>query len=58
MMAAIPFLRCWFSLGFGFGFPHADDAVAGFPLPTFFEQFDPLKPFQNVAFCAQHGGGA
>lgn len=37
------------------GFAQADDFVALFELPAFFEQFDALEALQNIAF---RGDGA
>jgi hypothetical protein len=45
-------------LSFGFGFAKAGDAVATFPLAAFFQKFDALKSFEDVAFAAESAGGA
>lgn len=45
-------------LSVGFGFAKADDAVALFPLAAFFQNFDALKSFEDVAFAAERAGGA
>ncbi len=44
--------------GFAFGFAEAGDAVAGFPLAAFLEEFEALKAFEHVSFTANGGGGA
>ena len=44
-------------LGFAFGLAQAGDAVAWFPLPAFFEQFNALDALQDVTFAAQSGSG-
>ena len=45
-------------LRFAFGFAEAGDAVAGFPLAAFFEEFEALKAFEHIPFTAQSGGCA
>lgn len=42
----------------GFGLAEAGDAVAGFPLTAFLEDFDALKALHDVSFAAQSGRGA
>ncbi len=37
---------------FWFGFTQPDDAVAGFPLPALFKQFDALEALEHVPFGA------
>jgi len=44
--------------GVGLGFAEAGDAVAGFPLAAFLEDFDALIAFEHIAFAAQGGRGA
>jgi len=51
-------LRRYGCLSFAFGLAQAGNAVAGFPLTAFLEQFQALKALEHVSFTAQGGGGA
>jgi len=41
--------------GFRLGLAETRDAVAGFPLAAFLEEFGALKTLENIAFAAQGG---
>jgi len=45
-------------LDFGFGFAETGHAVAGFPLPAFFENFNALEALEDVAFSTSRAGRA
>ena len=45
-------------LGLAFGFAKPGDAVSGFPLPAFFQEFQAFETFQDVPFTAERGRGA
>jgi hypothetical protein len=45
-------------LRFRLGLAESSDAITGFPLSAFFEQFYPLEALQNISFCAGGAGGA
>jgi hypothetical protein len=44
--------------GVGLGLAEAGDAVAVFPLTPFFEDFDALKAFHDIALSTKGGSGA
>lgn len=44
--------------GVGLGLAETRDAVAIFPLTPFFEDFDALKAFHDVALSTESGSGA
>lgn len=44
-----------FGLRFRFGLAQTGDAVAGFPLAAFLEEFGALKALEDIAFAAQSG---
>jgi hypothetical protein len=44
--------------GVGLGLTETRDAVAVFPLTPFFEDFDALKAFHDVALSTESGSGA
>jgi hypothetical protein len=46
------------SSGFRFGFAQAGDAVAIFPLATFFENGDALEALHDITFATGGAGGA
>src|ERR1051326_9421517 len=46
------------SLSVTLGLAQAGDTIAGLPLAAFLEDFDPLAPFEDVAFCAGGASGA
>jgi hypothetical protein len=48
----------YLGLGFRFGLAEAGDAVAGFPLAAFLEEFGALKTLEHITFAAQCGGRA